>query len=65
MLPVPEIPVPGREPLFTGLQDMATLTLILALMLTIGSVFMTGVLASRYGINDESFFGTPESTRKN
>jgi len=36
---------------------MATLTLILALMLTIGSVFMTGVLASRYGINDESFFG--------
>ena len=27
---------------------MVTLTLILALMLTLGMVFMTGVLASRY-----------------
>jgi hypothetical protein len=27
---------------------MSTITLILALMLTLGMVFMTGVLASRY-----------------
>jgi hypothetical protein len=35
---------------------MATLTLVIALMLTAASVFLTSVLASRYGINDESFF---------
>jgi hypothetical protein len=35
---------------------MATLTLVIALTLTAGSVFLTSVLASRYGINDESFF---------
>jgi hypothetical protein len=35
---------------------MATLTLIIALMLTAGSVFLTSVLATRYGINDESIF---------
>jgi hypothetical protein len=35
---------------------MATLTLVIALMLTAGSVFLTSVLASRYGINDEGFF---------
>jgi hypothetical protein len=35
---------------------MATLTLVIALMLTVGSVFLTSVLASRYGINDESAF---------
>ena len=30
------------------LQDMVTLTLILALMLTLGAVFMTGVVATQY-----------------
>jgi hypothetical protein len=35
---------------------MATLTLVVALMLAAGSVILTSVLASRYGINDESFF---------
>jgi hypothetical protein len=35
---------------------MATLTLVIALMLTAASVLLTNVLASRYGINDESFF---------
>jgi hypothetical protein len=36
---------------------MSTLALILALMLTLGIVFVTGVLASRYPVNHESFFG--------
>jgi hypothetical protein len=36
---------------------MSTLTLVLALVLTLGSVFITGVLASQYGLNPESFFG--------
>jgi hypothetical protein len=36
---------------------MSTLTLILALMLMLGSVFITGVLASQYALNPESFFG--------
>jgi hypothetical protein len=35
---------------------MATLTLIVALMLAAGSVILTSFLASRYAINDESFF---------
>jgi hypothetical protein len=35
---------------------MATLTLVIAIMLTTGSVFLISVIASRYGINDESFF---------
>jgi hypothetical protein len=35
---------------------MTTLTLVIALMLTAGSIFLTSVLASRYGINDESVF---------
>jgi hypothetical protein len=35
---------------------MATLTLVLALVLTAASVLLTSALASRYGINDESFF---------
>ena len=35
---------------------MTTLTLIIALMLTAGSVLLTSVLASRYGINDENSF---------
>jgi hypothetical protein len=35
---------------------MATLTLVIAIMLTAGSIFLASVLASRYGINDESFF---------
>jgi hypothetical protein len=35
---------------------MATLTLVIALVLTAGSVFLTSVLASRYGVNDESVF---------
>jgi hypothetical protein len=35
---------------------MTTLTLIIALILTAGSVLLTSVLASRYGINDETLF---------
>jgi hypothetical protein len=35
---------------------MTTLTLIGALMLTAVSVLLTSILASRYGINDDSFF---------
>jgi hypothetical protein len=35
---------------------MATLTLVIALMLTAGSVLLTSVLASRYGISNESVF---------
>jgi hypothetical protein len=35
---------------------MSTITLILALMLTLGIVFITGVLASRYEVNCESFY---------
>jgi hypothetical protein len=35
---------------------MATLTLVIALMLAAGSVFLTSVLASRHGMNDESLF---------
>jgi hypothetical protein len=35
---------------------MTTLTLLLMLTLTAGSVLLTSVLASRYGINDETFF---------
>ena len=37
-------------------SDMATLTLAIALMLTAISVLLTSILASRYGINDESVF---------
>jgi TRAP-type C4-dicarboxylate transport system permease small subunit len=35
---------------------MTTLTLVLALILTAGIVLLTSAVASRYGINDESFF---------
>jgi hypothetical protein len=35
---------------------MATFTLVIALMLAAGSVFLTSILASRYGINDENGF---------
>jgi hypothetical protein len=37
-----------RETSNWTLQDMVTLTLILALMLTLGAVFMTGVVATQY-----------------
>jgi hypothetical protein len=36
---------------------MATLTLTLGLTLILAIVFITGVLASRYGISPESFLG--------
>ena len=36
---------------------MSTLTLILALTLTVGSILITGFLASQYGDSLETFFG--------
>jgi hypothetical protein len=36
---------------------MATTTLMLALMLTLGIVLITGVLASRYEVSPESLSG--------
>jgi hypothetical protein len=36
---------------------MVTLTLILALMLTLGAVFMTGVVATQYEIKLKAFGG--------
>jgi len=36
---------------------MATLTLIFLLMLTVGSVLITGVIASRFGVNPHNFLG--------
>jgi hypothetical protein len=35
---------------------MASLTLLLALLLTVKSVLITGVVASRYRISDDDFF---------
>jgi hypothetical protein len=34
---------------------MAVLTLILALTMTVATIFTTGLMASRYGIDVESF----------
>ena len=40
----------GRESLdWEAPKDMATITLTLALIMTLGTVFITGVVASRYG----------------
>ena len=42
---------------------MTTLVLILALMLTLGITFITGILASQYGVNTESFLGEQHHSR--
>jgi hypothetical protein len=38
------------------LQDMTIITLTLGLMVTLGSVFITGIVASRHQIKYESFY---------
>jgi len=40
----------GRAP------EMTTITLILALIFTVGIVFITGALASRYGVDPETWY---------
>jgi hypothetical protein len=40
---------------------MVTLTLILALMLTLGAVFMTGVVATQYELKGMKAFGGDET----
>jgi hypothetical protein len=43
---------------------MTTLTLLLALTLTAGSVLLSSVLASRYGIGDELLFEDRANTMR-
>jgi hypothetical protein len=38
------------------LQHMTIITLTLGLMVTLGSVFITGIVASRYQFEYESFY---------
>jgi len=38
-------------------RNMATLTLLLVLMLAVGGVLITGVIASRFGVSPDSFLG--------
>ena len=38
-------------------RDMSALTLIVLLILTVGSVLITGVIASRLGVSPDNFLG--------